>query len=380
MPAPGNSFYERSGRLKRSFTPKPKYNYKPRLHHKKKNVLYVSDHHKSVNDSLSENAVVHEVALSDKRCYDNLLRVKIGHVKTIALVDTGASISCISHNLLCKIQPKQVQYLPGDISQIFGVGNIVQDVSDKVRFNFHIDQDKFNHDFYAIQNQYPLILGMDFINNWNGVLDFEHSTIKLKDEIYDLIPPPCRSTLVKSKHAQIIDAYASSDICIQRPVCLTRSVETACMLVEQVSSLTCLAPRLEMPISVVSSQSTACRILNNTYTPISIPAGCVVAIARNVCLENVTEMIDFIDKESGDKSHVHHADGENNNDFDFNEIMPFPEYNSGDDNADGHNDAPDFEIDNPKLTAHETAQLITFLVKNKKVFASTLAKLGHSTE
>ena len=98
--------------------PKPKYNYKPSLHHKKRNVLYVSDHHDSVNDSLSENPVVHEVALSNKRCYDNLLRVKIGHVKTVALVDTGASMSCISHNLLCKIQLKQVQYLPGDVSKI----------------------------------------------------------------------------------------------------------------------------------------------------------------------------------------------------------------------------------------------------------------------
>ena len=67
---------------------------------------------------------------------------------------------------------------------------LFQDVSDKVRFNFHSDQNKFNHEFYAIQNQYPLILGMDFITKWHGVLDFEHSKIRLKDEIYDLIPPP----------------------------------------------------------------------------------------------------------------------------------------------------------------------------------------------
>ena len=154
------------------------------------------------------------------------------------------------------------------------------------------------------------------------------------------------------------------------------------MLVEPISSLTRVAPGLEIPLAFVSSQSAVCRATNDTDTPICIDAKCVLAIARNVCLHDVTEMIDFIDHESANELHVtvDQAHGENYNDSDFNNIMPFPEPPSGDNSDNDNDDNPKFEIDNPKLTVHEVAELISFLVKNKKAFASTLARLWHSTE
>ena len=57
--------------------------------------------------------------------------------------------------------------------------------------------------------------------------------------------------------------------------------------------------------------------------------------------------------------------------------MPFPEIDNDASNDD--NDIPEV-TDNPKLSAQEIAELITFLLKNKKVFASTLAKLGYASE
>ena len=168
--------------------------------------------------------------------------------------------------------------MPSDIANIYGVGNIIQDISTKLQLDFHIGQQKFTNIFYALQNKYPLILGLDFLTKFNAKLDFENSKIELNKQMYDLIPPPTRSTLVKSKHAQIIDAYTSMDI----PVVLTKPVETASMLVEPISSLHRTVPGLEIPLAVVSSQYTCIRVTNDTDTPLPISPGCVLAIARSV--------------------------------------------------------------------------------------------------
>ena len=370
-------FIKRSGRHKASFTPKQSNNYKPSLFRKSRkfqpNKQLKFD--ELPQDNTCNDRDYHEVLLSDKRCYDNTLQVRMGNVKAVALVDTGATISCISHSLLSKIQPKHVQYMHGDISKTYGVGNIVQDVSAKVQFDFHVDQQKFKNSFYTIQNQYPLILGMDFITKYKGILDFTNSTITLNNVIHEMSPPPRRSTLVKTKHAQIIDAYTSQDI----PVCLSKPVQTACMLVEPISSLTRRAPGLELPIAVVSSQSTVCRLTNDTDTPISIPAGCVIAIARNIVLNDVTEMIDFLDRDSEVVLQVNPEDQARLDDNDdFNDIMSFPEL--ADDDSSNPDDNPNFDIDNPTLSAQEVAEFIAFLVRNKKAFATTLARLGYSSE
>ena len=384
-----HSFIKRAGRLKKSYTPKQSNNYKPSRYHKNlktkldDDILLRSD-----NDDvcMEHDEKFQEVLLSDDRCHDNTLRVRIGNVRAVALVDSGATISCISNALLCKLQPKRIKYEKGDITKIYGVGNIMQEISSKVKFNFHIGQEKFTHSFYSLHNQYPLILGMDFLTKHNGILDFGNSTITLNDISYDLTPPPRRSTLVKSRDAQIIDAYTSRDI----PVILNRPVVTPCMLLESISSLTRAKPGLEVPLAVVSSQTTTCRITNDTECPIYISENCVVAIARNIALSNLTEMVDFLDKGNENTqhdsslqqsvnniSHDDQADVRVDNDTDFNDIMPFPEIDNDASNDD--NDIPEV-TDNPKLSAQEIAELITFLLKNKKVFASTLAKLGYASE
>ena len=68
--------------------------------------------------------------------------------------------------------------------------------------------------------------------------------------------------------------------------------------------LTHVAPGLEIPLAVVSSQSTVCRVTNDTDTPICIDAQCVFAMARNVCLNDVTEMYDFVDHVSANEIHA----------------------------------------------------------------------------
>ena len=376
LPAQPQPFFRRSGQSTRSFTGKQPNSYKPSLVQKprKMNVHVQTDKNHDFQNNVAEN-VIHKVSLNDKRCHDNTLRVTIGNVRSVALVDTGASISCLSTALLCNINPNKIKYLQTDIQKIYGVGDIVQDVSHKVQVKFHIDDHQFQHQFYIIQNQYPIILGMDFITQHNGVLDFGNSTITLSDNTYDLTPPPRRSTLVKSQFSEIIDAYSSRDI----PVRLTRPVETTCMLVEPISSLTRIAPGLEIPLALVSSQSTVCRVTNDTDTPLSVPAGCVMAIARSVTVNSITEMIDFLDRDSEIVLQINPNDqAQVDDNDDFNAIMPFPDL--AQDDSSNPDDNPKFDIDNPTLSAREVAELVAFLIRNKKAFASTLARLGYTSE
>ena len=117
--------------------------------------------------------VVPQVCLLDSRTYENTLHVQIGKIASSALVDTGATISCISENLLNKIHPKYVKYQKSDISFIVGVGGKQHDVSHKVEVQMKIKDKIFTQSFYSLQNQIQLILGMDFITGHKALLDFE---------------------------------------------------------------------------------------------------------------------------------------------------------------------------------------------------------------
>ena len=96
-----------------------------------------------------DNEYVHKIQLADKRIFENTLRVNIGKAGADALVDTGATVSCISNNFLNTINPHYVRYLQPDIMTVFGVGNMAHEVSAKVELNFVIDGTEFIHIFHV---------------------------------------------------------------------------------------------------------------------------------------------------------------------------------------------------------------------------------------
>lgn len=301
-------------------------------------------------DIQSENCVP-KVQLLDARTFENTLRVKIGNVSTTALVDTGATLSIANLNLLNKLHPKFIKNLPSDYQKIFGVGNIEQQLTGKVQLTLDIEGTKFTQTFHTLQNNYPLILGMDFIKSHKAEISYKTSTIALDDVTYKLYPPPTRSTLAKTVKHEIIMAFTAADI----PVRLHKPVTTGCMILEPLASLTKLDPGLEIAPSVVNSQLTACRIVNDTDTPISIPCGCAVAIGRTVPASHIAEYVQFL--ETADDDEVDLSENED-------------KMSHGD-----HSD-PKFEIKNPKFTPEEIQDLTHFLLENKQRFSTTRATLG----
>ena len=62
----------------------------------------------STDFSNDEHDTVHKVSWQERRCYDNTLQVRIGNVKAVALVDTGATkVVCY---MLCSLRYNQARF------------------------------------------------------------------------------------------------------------------------------------------------------------------------------------------------------------------------------------------------------------------------------
>ena len=89
-------------------------------------------------------------------------------VQVNALVDTGASVSCI-HRLLC---PRSVPLSTSHIGQLRGANNSLLQVAGRTKFEFYMDGRSFQHEFFVISElSQQLILGLDFLTRHRVSLD-----------------------------------------------------------------------------------------------------------------------------------------------------------------------------------------------------------------
>lgn len=243
------------------------------------------------------NPMFPQLCITDTRSYDNTLdntlEINIGNMATVALVDTGATISCMSEALLDKIQPKYVKYLTNDISHIYGVGSKQHDISHKVQLEISVEGHKFTQNFYVLKNQYSLILGMDFITKHKVKLDFENSLTQIGEHTFKLHPPPGRATLLRAAESTLISPNSAEIV----NATLSKQPKFDTLLSEPVNALTRKYPGLISAEAVISSANPLCRLVNSTEAPISVPAGTVIAIARTISVNAITESEHFLDLE-----------------------------------------------------------------------------------
>ena len=225
--------------------------------------------------------------------------VQLGKHRVRALVDTGATVSCISHALLNKLHPKSVQYFKSDITHISSVGGKKHEISDLVQVDFHVGDHRFTQKFYALHNPYSLILGMDSMRKYSAKLDFENSSIELNSNLFDLVPPPSRSTLVKLKEDTLIQAYTSQDVNVmmsRKTLLVFHLLNLSRLWLGNSRTWLWLMDWLAHMILCVDSDSA-----------IVVPKGTVVALARCIAVNCVTEISDFIEPDDDDESDSENA-------------------------------------------------------------------------
>ena len=145
------------------------------------------------NDVVSDSDTAGRVAkieFSDPKVHENTLRIKIGHLNSVALIDTGATLSILSESLLDKLNPRNVKYVKPIVSVVYGVGSQQHEITTKIEADFFIEGHKFTQDFHVMKNQYPVILGLDFLVAHGAQINLDESQVIIDDNVFKLLVPP----------------------------------------------------------------------------------------------------------------------------------------------------------------------------------------------
>lgn len=99
-----------------------------------------------------------------------------------ALVDTGASISCVSSDLIPKLGINPSQLSPSNVRDAVAVGGERHASLGAISLPISFDGPLISHTFHVFQSfNHPLILGLDFLNKNDGIFNAENSTLYLRD-------------------------------------------------------------------------------------------------------------------------------------------------------------------------------------------------------
>ena len=266
----------------------------------------VTDH--ETNTSFQNNEPY--VNSSGAMQFHNMITAKFAHLKTQCLVDSGASINVISTKFLSQIPSKFVTKLPTKISTVIGVGDYQTKIKSRVRLNFKIDGVIFTEDFYTLHNNYNVILGLPFMENNNAILNISQAEISLNGSKFNLQTPAIRSTMARTCHNEIIEAYTVSEINIK----LAKPVTTPMMLLSGISSVERKYPGLTVVEAVIDSAHTRVRLVNKSEEPVTISKNSPICLARTIHQSEITEFIDFFEPcDDIDDSTNHNDDSTNQN-------------------------------------------------------------------
>ena len=269
-----------------------------------------------------------------------------------ALVDTGASVSCISEDLYHQLGLNQDYPLqPPNIPTIHGVSNRPMPVRGEAVVPCTIANVEITLTLLVVpQLNIPLILGMDFITEHRVVLDFSCKRLSLYDEWASAYLCDVRGNTPQAKTACEIRIPPRTEVVFDAIV--DRRLSAPVSVLEPDPHFS--SQWQIIPARVVLNPATGrcpCRILNPTNALITLPAGVIIGK-----LEPVEELTPSA-------------------------CTPEAEVNVLDTNETNalHSQPPlNFDFSNSDLTCDQKQQMISFLHSQRDVFATDLSELGFS--
>ncbi|VDH98642.1 Hypothetical predicted protein [Mytilus galloprovincialis] len=111
-----------------------------------------------------------------------LLAIRFGDYSSLALIDTGSSISCINHSMLKNSKFSTLALEKPKITKIEGAGGAKHQVTGQITVEFSINKFSFTQTFYVIPAlRQSMILGTDFLAKNRACIDWETNSLFLKD-------------------------------------------------------------------------------------------------------------------------------------------------------------------------------------------------------
>ena len=117
----------------------------------------------------------------------------------------------------------------------------------------------------------------------------DESQVIIDDSVFKLLAPPTRSILAKTMHPGLVMAHSVQEVAVK----LNKPIHSGLMYVEPVASFYRIAPDLEVTEGLIDKKFFKMRVVNNTDTPVYVPANAPIGIARNITVNRVTEYCDF---------------------------------------------------------------------------------------
>jgi hypothetical protein len=293
----------------------------------------------------------------------NLINVKIQNVTIKTLIDTGASVSCISKTLLHKLQ--KLSHDRPRISQsrfqhAFGVGGEILNVQGCVSLDLDIEGTVLTHTFHVFDRiHHALILGLDFLQDKKCSIDLDTFTLRTSKQgkpviatVKTVTPPNFEIGIARSSEGVIIPPFHYALV----PVKLSRVPNNGSpILLEPIANLSskyCLAGARS--INIPKNSTCIMKIVNPMPTPATIYQSQILGKLFPI------STIQCIDKPIDENNMVNSLHSKSQSEAEYIKI------------------AKDFGIDftNCNLPPEHKRKLMIFLGQNHDVFAKSSSDIG----
>ena len=281
--------------------------------------------------------------------HKNTILVSVEGRKTQALVDTGASISCVSLAFLRKTKLKDAVLHGCALQHITGVGGEQHRVLGQIEIPILVSGAKISFKFYVLDKlHHSLILGIDFLEYHKVKIDLDSGYVFIKEDVVCASLVRTKSGLARVYKPTTVPAGCEVEISVR----VSRRKSDDVLLLEPVPYLQHKGVAGARCLVRVHKGKAILRVLNPTDTDIMLPMNRVVASASNVDLDNTYMLNDSCSTTYSASVNVVN-DGHK------------PETNE-----------MNFNISNENLSAEERQKLQNFLQSNSDIFSSFLEDIG----
>ena len=308
---------------------------------------------------------------------NNLIQVNIGKQTCLGLIDSGATISCVSEHIYRR-SFKNVEIMPSSFAHIVGVCGEVHKVLGQVTLPFRIDGVVLEHTFQLFEKLHqPLILGMDFLKQNKAKIDLEQGTMSFKTgkgtkstACEDEEPTVCHISmgqntktcvgLVRTVSSVVLEPQAECTLPVKIALSSNSgSLVDSAVLLEPSASLNQEGLVGGKCLSAIGEGSGAYRVLNPTNFPVYLKENFVIATSHLIDEENITQVTDHDDIPS---VNLTDTSLENDSEMHYENIAKDLGLN----------------LDHSELSDEQKRKLYRFLGRNRDIFAKDSSELGEA--
>lgn len=275
------------------------------------------------------------------------MQISIRKTKTFALIDTGASISCVSQSFLSKTDLANSKLESPDFSFIKGVSGQKLRVLGKIVLPISFSGQVFEFPVHVIENlHHSFILGVDFMQTNKVVISFATNTLCINNDSARPIVCSIETNAGYARASKSFKIPSNSETLLEIKV--SRRKTNDVVLLEPSNNLSSLQLSAAKSLVHIKNLRGYLKVLNPTDKDISIPQNKVLAVVSEV-----------------DQKSIDHFDAE------------ISEIQTSQTNSEASEDIS-FDLASSKLNQKQRVELKKFLESNRDIFAKDLSELGET--